>query len=232
MTIHKDYTIDESRHPKVQEIINFAKHAFGMSHSHLVCAALEQWFVKATKDYNMTLYPAGGNSNNKNVSPSPEQMTMYFENLIPPITEPLSRFRYEDNKLMWQLMSEEFLTHAGKVGHLLMDGEAKTRLEFGGGIDERYDPRIMAVQQKSRENKFPTDDEAFAALATARQQVEQEKHALFVSFIKDQIKENVQYKSIQQRYMERIEELEKEVSRLSTSSSSEQKLEATNQNVV
>jgi hypothetical protein len=204
-----NFTVDSKKYPNVPRIIDMAVNKLRMSRSQLVCQAIEEWYARRKEQYlkwNIL--------NRKEEEVDYDDMLICFESLVPPITEPLSRFRYESNRDMYHLMREELLTHTGEVGHLLIDGVSKTRQRFEKGIDKRDDPDVLAVRWK----EFPTNEEKLAAIRKAAQGRDEYNHMNLSGYIMRQMRNNQQLKTSEQRYEERIRELQEEIRKLSSSS--------------
>ena len=80
---------------------------------------------------------------------SEERLQLSFESVLPSIAEPLSKFRYEDNK-MYFYTSDELSIHFERAAHLIIDGVQKSRKvkqelkERFGELEEDEEDKEMA----------------------------------------------------------------------------------------
>jgi hypothetical protein len=136
-----------------------------------------------------------------------------FESLLPRITEPISSFRFENDRERWRLTNGELLDHFHNVGVALIDGHDKTLNTFGGAYgsverDEYEKKSIMNFIERFKD-RFPSEEARQEHFERKYNESKQARKADMISYITEKAKEPT--KTARQLLDERIAEKEDEL---------------------
>jgi hypothetical protein len=83
-----------------------------------------------------------------------------FESVLPCIAEPISSFKFEENKDMYRFLTKEMRGHVNRVSDTISEAMQKTDKEFPTAYHtpEHYKAKFKTIEDSMEDKPFPDDD--------------------------------------------------------------------------